>query len=205
MQQPPNPEYSQPPYQQPTQQPYNVQQTPVPPPPYQYGNYPPQQPIKPRKSKTWIWIVGLILAFLIGRASVTTANHSDTAAPQTTTTTNQQVAAQPTQAPTQPPKPQVWTTVQTFQGNGSKKTGTFSVPDDWKIKWTCNPASFGGADYNVIVGVYNSDGSIADFGAINSTCKNGSVAGETEEHQGGNVYLDITSEGDWTFTVQELN
>lgn len=101
MQQPPEGNYppSQPYSQQPTQQPYNPPQAPVPPPPYQYGAYPPQQPIKLRKSRTWLWIVGLILAFLVGRASVTTAS-STTATPQTTTasTTNQQAAAQPTQA-----------------------------------------------------------------------------------------------------------
>jgi hypothetical protein len=28
--------------------------------------------------------------------------------------------------------------------------------------------------------------------------------GETEEHQGGQVYLDITGTGDWTIEVQEL-
>jgi hypothetical protein len=51
--------------------------------------------------------------------------------------------------------------------------------------------------------VYNSDGSIADV-AINELCKSGNASGETEEHQGGDIYLDINSEADWTIKVQEF-
>lgn len=124
--QPPNPEYppaqqpTQPPYYQPTQQPYNGQHTPVPPPPYQHNTYPPQMPpMQPKKSRTWIWIIGLILAFLVGRASVTTAS-STAATPQTNaaSTTNQQAAAQPTQA----------------QSTAHHKIGeTVSVDNTWAI------------------------------------------------------------------------
>jgi len=51
--------------------------------------------------------------------------------------------------------------------------------------------------------VYNSDGTPADI-AINEICKNGNTKGDTEEHQGGNVYLEVNSEGSWTVQVQEL-
>lgn len=203
MQQPPNPEQPYP-YQQPTQQPYNAPQAPVPPPPYQYNNYPPQQPIKPRKSKTWLWIVGLILAFLVGRASVTTT--STTATPQTSTasTANQQQAVQPTEAPT---KPLIWQTVQTFSGSGNQKTAVFAVSDNWKIAWTCSPDPQANAigGYYFSVNVDNSDSSISDFGALSGSCKPGNTSTTTNEHQAGNVYLDVTSGGGpWTVTVQEV-
>jgi hypothetical protein len=110
-------------------------------------------------------------------------------------------AATATPIPTQAlPK---WTTTHTFTGNGIKKTAIFTAPDDWKIVWKCNPSSFFGSQYNVQVYVYNSDGSIADV-AINELCKSGNTSGETEEHQGGDVYLDINSEGYWVIQVQEF-
>lgn len=210
MQQPPEGNYQNPPSQpysqQPTQQSYNQPQAPVPPPPYNYNAYPPQQPLAmPRKPKRWPWIVAIIVAFVFGdmagRGHTTTAD-TTAAAPVSQNTSISQV--QPTQAPTKPQKPLTWTTVQTFQGNGSKKTGTFTASDDWKITWSCNPASSYGGSYNMIVSVYNSDATPADIGAINSTCQAGSIQGETEEHQAGTVYLDITSEGTWNITVQEL-
>lgn len=109
----------------------------------------------------------------------------------------------PTATATATPKPKVWTTVQTFTGNGIKKTGTFTVPDDWKLIWTCKPSSFFNGSYNLIVTVYNSDGSYADL-AVNTICKSGNTSDTTEEHSGGQVYLDINSEAYWQLQVQEL-
>jgi hypothetical protein len=106
-----------------------------------------------------------------------------------------------TPAPTQPPAK--WVTTHTYKGNGSKKTGVISVPDDWKIVWSCDPTSFDNIDFNMIITVYNSDGTYADSG-VNSTCSKTNTHDETEEHQSGNVYLDITSEGSWTIQVQEF-
>ncbi len=103
-----------------------------------------------------------------------------------------------------PSKPQTWTTTHTYNGTGIKKTETITVPNDWKIQWSCTPSSFMGNSYNVIIGVYNSDGTIADPAAINAMCKDGNTSGETEERTAGNVYLDVNSEGDWAINVQEL-
>lgn len=108
-----------------------------------------------------------------------------------------------TQQQQAPANPQTWQTTHTYSGNGSKKTETITVGDDWKIQWSCTPGSFDGIDYNVIIMVYNSDATLND-GAVNTTCKTGNASGESEEHSGGNVYLDITSEGDWAITIQEL-
>lgn len=176
-------------------------------PPLPYQQPPFIQP--PKKSRTWLWIVALVVVFFAGYG----AGHS----PDTTTTgstnTNQIAASQPTTAnstptatstPTPTPKPKQWTTTHTFSGSGNKKTAIFSVPDDWKLQWKCNHASFDGLDYNIIVDVNNSDSSPMDPSAINVLCKTGNTSGETEEHQSGNVYLSIESEADWTVTIQEF-
>jgi hypothetical protein len=118
-------------------------------------------------------------------------------------------ASAPTSGPTATPAPTAtntptpkWTTVQTFTGNGIKKTQTFTVPDDWKLFWSCKPSSFYGGSYNVIVTVYNSDGSVSDL-AVNTICKSGNTGDSTEEHSGGQIYLDVNSEGYWQLQVQE--
>lgn len=96
-----------------------------------------------------------------------------------------------------------WTTVQTFTGTGAKKTPTFHIGNTWRINWSCTVGSFSGIDYNVIVAVYSSDATLLDL-PLNTMCKIGNASGETDMHQGGNVYLDISSEGDWKLNVQEL-
>jgi hypothetical protein len=121
-----------------------------------------------------------------------------------TTTTGTTPTAQATQAPTAAPK---WTTVQTVTGNGSKKTAIFTAPSDWKILWSCKGDNIGGTavDGVLVVTVYGSDNTPVDV-AVNATCKGTATAttGETEEHQGGSVYLDVNGTGDWTLQVQEL-
>jgi hypothetical protein len=96
-----------------------------------------------------------------------------------------------------------WTTVQTFSGTGAKKTPTFHIGNTWQINWSCTVGSFSGIDYNVIVAVYKSDGSLFDV-PLNTMCKSGNASGQTTMHQGGDVYLDINSEGDWKFEIQEM-
>lgn len=103
-----------------------------------------------------------------------------------------------------PSKPTTWQTTHTYNGNGAKKTETIAVPSDWKIQWSCTPSSFMGNSYNVIISTMNSDGTPADYAAVNTMCKDGNTSGETEEHTSGNIYLDINSEGNWNITVQEL-
>ncbi len=43
-----------------------------------------------------------------------------------------------------------------------------------------------------------------DMAAVNTICKSGNTSDSTEEHQGGDVYLDITSEAAWKIQIQEL-
>jgi len=157
------------------------------------------------------------VAAIIDRASVlalptpSTVSHQVVGSSPTVNATAAQPTVAATQAPTPTPTPTPkptpvpkWTTVQTFKGNGNKKTAVFTVPDDWKIVWSCDPSSFDGGEYNLSVDVYNSDGTDLDLGAINTICKSSNTSDITEEHQGGNVYLDIQSEAAWTIQVQEL-
>ncbi len=127
-------------------------------------------------------------------------------AAQAPTQTGTTPTVQATQAPATPTHALKWTTVQKFSGNGSKKTAIFTVPDDWKILWSCTGFNDGtGIDGALAVTVYDNQNTYVDR-AVNATCKTGSTptTGETEEHQGGQVYLDINGTGDWSLQVQEL-
>ncbi len=154
------------------------------------------------------FIIGIAMGYGVGysaggasvsHSGATTTTQSTQAAPtsDTSTPTDTPIPPTPTHAPT-------WTITQTFKGNGNSKTGTFAVPDDWKILWACDAASFGGNSFNLIVDVTGSDNTLVDPGTINTICATGNVAGATEEHQAGTVYLDVQSEGAWTITIQEL-
>lgn len=185
--------------------------------PYQQPYQPPVQPSTPPRRgfsfKSFLKYAAVALIFFFIGMGIGQANAKQ---PTTdTTTTSVAVTAPAAQAatvvPTKPPTPQPtakptqapkWTTTHTFTGSGIKKTSVFTVPDDWKITWSCTPSSFYGS-YNVIVAVYNSDGTMADI-AVNTMCKAGNTGDMTEEHQGGDVYLDVNSEGDWNIQVQEL-
>ena len=164
-------------------------------------------PKKKFRLPIWAWII--IAIFVLGAiGSMFNRTPTDTTTPATTSTSSTSAvptdtptpAATPTPSPT--PKPLVWTTVQSFSGNGNKKTATFTAPDDWKIIWKCDPTTNAIGQYNVIVDVKSADGSDLDPGAINTICKSGNTTGETEERQGGQVYLDVSSEDNWSIQIQ---
>ncbi|HEX6797686.1 MAG TPA: hypothetical protein VF116_08235 [Ktedonobacterales bacterium] len=198
---------------------------------YQQGQtVPPTYPVAPYAAapaprrgglKAWQWVLIGVGSFLVvccvlggvaaalapsnpnSQNTLATATNTlgPTNTPGPTATPSPTATPMPTATPTHTPK---WTTIQSFQGSGDKKTGTFSVPDDWRIVWTCDPSSYYGYQYNVIVSVYNSDGSILDPATVNTLCKSGNSSDWTEEHQGGDVYLDVISESDWAIQVQVL-
>ena len=185
----------------------------------------PQQPEQPPRKKRgplfWILIiVGIIVALIIGGNAINAA--TTTPVTQATATATPDMAGtnvanseatQNASTPypstpvntgyTPPPAPK-WTTTHTFSGNGSKKTAIFSVPDDWKIVYTCTHQEM---DVEGVLGVvvYTSDNTIVDV-AVNATCKPdvNLTKGETEEHQGGDIYLSIDGTGDWIVAIQEL-
>lgn len=153
-----------------------------------------------------------MLVGIISQSS-STGNGTQSAATSSSASSTQngsstQPTAAPTQAATQAPAPTPthtpkWTTTQTFTGDGNKQTQIFTVGNDWKINWSCNPSSFYGGQYNVMVYVYGSDGTLVDL-PVNTICKTGNTADNTEEHQSGSIYLEIDSEGSWKVQVQEL-
>jgi hypothetical protein len=158
-------------------------------------------PPKKKANKLAIGCIGaIVLVIILVIVAAAGGGHSSTTSSNTNATTT---GGNATTAPT---KATTWQTTHTYTGSGSKKTETFTVGKAWKIGWSCTPGSFAGIDsYNVIVSVQKSGSDIPlDYGAINTLCKDGNASGETEEHKGGTVYLDIASEGDWTITIQEL-
>lgn len=163
----------------------------------------PQQTPKKKKSKLAIGC-GSIVALVVFIVIISAATHSGSTAPTTPSSTGGTSSSNNSTNSAPPAAPQTWTTTHTYSGSGQKKTETITVPNDWKIQWQCDPTSFSGMNYNVIIGVDNSDGTYADPVAINDMCKSGNTSGETEERKAGNVYLDVNSEGSWTITVQEL-
>lgn len=128
---------------------------------------------------------------------------------QTTATAETQVAATTVAqenstaaiALTPTPAPQ-WTVVHTFTGNGKMQTERFTVPQEWKLSWTCNPASDYFGSYNVIIhSVYSAGGK--DL-LINTICETQNTSGETHIYQDGEIYLDLTISGEWLVEVQIL-
>ncbi len=121
----------------------------------------------------------------------------------TTSITPTTQAAQVTAAPTHALK---WATTHSFSGNGAKKTAIFSVPGDWKINWSCdNTGQNYGVDGVIYISVYGSDSMPIDLNAASGTCKADKITRDsTEEHESGQVYLDINASLPWTIQIQEL-
>lgn len=153
-------------------------------------------------------LCGLIAALTnVAKSTTNTTNTADITATQPTS--GQQAAPTQQAVPTQKPVPThalKWTTVYTFSGNGSKKTGTFTVPDDWRIAWSCQGLTDGsGVDGVLYITVTGTDGAPVDLNAVGANCKYGVRSSDfTEEHQGGAVYLDVNTSLSWTIQVQEL-
>jgi hypothetical protein len=187
---------------------------------YNDPQQPQQQPqqLPPRKKRgPFFWIVligGIIIAFGLCR-SIIQASSTATPVTQATATTQPvqptdtpvptatQGSPAPTDTPVPTPAPLKWTTTHTYTGNGSKTTGTFSVPDTWTITWTCDAANNYGVDGALSVAIYDSQNNPIDD--LLETCKSGITSkGVSEEHQGGDVYLKIDGSIPWTVQVQEL-
>src|SRR6266567_230532 len=164
--------------------------------------YPPGPP--PRKRRTWLWIVlGVFALVVLGCVGILAASQGATSIPPAATQAPAGNTPATGNTPAATTAPATWHTIKTFKGNGSKKTASFTVPDNWRIAWTCNPSSSFGGSYNKIITVENTDGSIADSG-VNSMCQKGNTHDVTNVPAGGTFILDILSEGDWTISVQVL-
>src|SRR5260221_5264624 len=172
---------------------------------YQQPGMPPQQPPKKRRGPA-LWIGGgclglVVLVIILVSISIASAGNAvNNLAATVTVGTSNNTSTQP--ASTGSGK---WTTTHTFTGNGTQKTPVFTAPSDWKVLYTCANQQISGTsiDGALSVTVYGTDNTPLDV-AVNAQCKTAKTTGETEEHQGGQVYLDMNGTGDWTVKVQEL-
>src|SRR5690242_11222442 len=150
---------------------------------------------------------GLLSAILSNGATSATTGGSPTATHQ------QGNAPAGTPLPTATPKPTAtatpqpkWVVTHTFKGNGIQKTEPFTVNSDyWKIAWSCNPKAYG-FQYNLIADLTAPGDDFGDS-VVNVICNAkdpSSVSGEMNEYSSGTFYLDVNSEGPWTFYVEEL-
>jgi hypothetical protein len=184
-------------------------------PPYQQPGYPPQMPPyppqyapppvqvniqQPPKKKPSIFKIGCgaIVALIVLGIIIGVANGGKSSSTTSSSTSGNSTTSQ---APSQP---QTWQTTHTFTGTGAKKTENFVVGDDWKITWTCQGVD--GIDAPLYVTVYGSDGTMVDPNAVATTCKASGPAttDSTEEHQGGNIYLDVNTGIQWSLSISEL-
>lgn len=195
---------------QPTYQPHISQPLPSSSPGWQPPYQPPPPPPSSRQPHTPLGvavIIILLVAALIGVVAVSYQAGRNSVALATPTVILTQlptpsatpVPPTPTATPQPPPS---WTTIQSFSGSTNKKTAIFSVPNDWKLLWTCTPDGFGGGNFAVLI--YSADNSPIDL-AVNTICKAGMTSDETEEHQSGTVYLDVTAHAPWTIQIQVLH
>src|SRR5579872_174988 len=167
----------QPNYQSQGQQPYYPPQQPYQNQPGQPGY--PQQPMMPQqqppKKKRNPFLIGCgaalaLVVIIIVIVVIASAASAPKASSNTGATGN---TPQATSAPATT-GPITWKTIQSFSGNGIKKTGVFAVPADWKINYTCTGGSVSGTNFDgaLAVTVYGSDGTVIDL-AVNATCKGG--------------------------------
>ena len=178
-----------------------------------YGQPPYGQPPTGRRLpqlKRWQWIAAGVGALVIVCCLCGTITSAMNGASSTNTTQTTASAPTSTHGPTAIPQPTAtntptpkWTVTHTYTGNGIKQTPTFTAPDDWRLVWSCKPSSSYVGEYNVIVTVYNSDGTLSNI-VVNTICKAGNTGDVTEVHGGGSIYLDVNSEAYWELQVEEL-
>lgn len=157
----------------------------------------------------------LVLCMCAGLLSTMLANGSTSANTGGSPAATHQQGNVPagTPLPTATPKPTAtatpqpkWVVTHTFKGNGIQKTEPFTENSDhWKIAWSCNPKAYG-FQYNLIADLTAPGDDFGDS-VVNVICNANdpsSISGETNEYSSGTFYLDVNSEGPWTFQVEEF-
>lgn len=120
----------------------------------------------------------------------TPSTQTQTSQSETRQSTNNQATTQTQQEPQ---------TVLDLSGNGSKSTQTFTVGNNWEIKWNYDCSNFG-YQGNFMVSVYNSDGTMSYKNAMIN--KLGNSDSDTDYyHSAGTYYLNVNSMCDWEIQV----
>ncbi len=157
-----------------------------------------------------VLVVGLIVGIAVvplGDGRNVAINHPTAPASSGAATTGPIQTRTATRTPTSTPTPPAtlkWTTVQSFKGSNSGDTPPFNVPNDWRLVWGCNPSSFFANTYNLIVDIGTPGGPPVRTSAVNVICQAGHTGDVVQQHQGGTIFLHVTSEGSWTLQVQVL-
>ncbi len=102
-----------------------------------------------------------------------------------------------------PAHPGTWTKTHIYSGNGIYKTETITLSNDWRLQWACSTSETPGDAAPLQIAVYHADGSLAAV-ALSTVCGGNNTTGLVDVHQGGSVYLLVTSTAIWSFSVQEL-
>ncbi len=94
-----------------------------------------------------------------------------------------------------------WKLQQTLHGTGNEKTSTFTVPKHWQMTWQCTLAGKNDIDI-LFANLNNTNGTVADPGAINGICKDGNTSDWTQEYEAGTYNLHVFSNTSWTIQLQ---
>ena len=118
---------------------------------------------------------------------------------------HQEIAVKTLQVPT---PVRVWTTVARYTGKNDAETPVFiAYVSEWRLRWTCNPASFYG-EYDLIIDAIDTSGDTFNniTGAVNIVCKPGQVGGFSAliRNWTGTFFLNVISEGTWQINVEEF-
>ncbi len=85
--------------------------------------------------------------------------------------------------------------IQKISGNGTRSTRPFTVADRWEIRWEGNGDS-------LQIYEHRPNGEPVSFAPAATQSKPGT--GSTYRPKGGDFYLRILANGDWTITVVQL-
>lgn len=175
----------------------------------------PRTPIPSSQKPSWIpWIAAILIVFFIGYgagassfplllSSFSKVNSNTAISQKPTATPSPKPSPTPTLTLT-PTKVLKWTVTHTFTGKETQSTDYFELDKDWKLRWSCDPATIPGA-YNAIVSLYDENAQLLE-GLLNTYCQPGNTGGEQLIHQQAKqtIYLKIEIAGEWKVEVLEL-
>ncbi|MBA2394731.1 MAG: hypothetical protein H0V70_18550 [Ktedonobacteraceae bacterium] len=106
--------------------------------------------------------------------------------------------------PSAPVRTGKWTITHKWIGTGDKKTGIITVPDYWKITYTCYGDTIAGTRVDGALAITLYQKNFTQIGLpIDEACKV-KTSDSIYEHTPGAIYFDITVLGPWSIQIQEL-